>query len=127
MCELKGNFEITVLRVSGDLTDSGISEIAFKRIFDVLNAIGDVVGIALGNHFYGAIGQITDEAGEPVASGDTKSGETKADTLNTTFENYMFSRMVHFQWTIYSWLGSLAPVLFVYFNIKQVLWQDYSL
>jgi hypothetical protein len=45
---------------------------------------------------------------------DTKSGEAKTDTLDGTFENYMFGCLAHFKLTIYYRLDNLAPFWAIY-------------
>jgi len=95
---LKSDFEVRVLGVEGDFFDFGFPYIAGKGILDVPDAIGNIVGRALGEHFNGALRCVADKAGQLIAIGYTKSGEAKADTLDLADKNYMFSG--HFSYCV---------------------------
>jgi len=82
------------------LFDFGFSYIAGKGFFDVSDAMGDVVGGALGKHLHSAARAVADKAGQLVAVGYTKSGEAKADTLDSAGENYMFGGLAHFSYRV---------------------------
>jgi hypothetical protein len=56
---------------------------------DVLDAIVNVVGSALGEHFDRAVRQVADEAGKLVTAGHPVSGKAKSDTLDPADEYYV--------------------------------------
>ena len=105
------------------MLDICFSDITLERFLDVLNAVGDVIRVALSNHLDGAIGEIAYRAGELMSVGDTLSGEAtavtggceaEADALDLASENYMFGCLAHFKLTVYCRLDNLAPFWVIY-------------
>ena len=70
--------------------------IAGKRFFDVSDAVVNIIGMALGNHFNSAIGKIAYQAGQMITIGYIESGKTKADPLNSASKNYVLGGLAHF-------------------------------
>ncbi len=93
---LEGNFEFCVSGVNGDFFDFVTSYIAGKGFFDVSDAVSNVIFRALGEHFHGTIGTVSDEAGQLMSVGNVKGSETKPHPLDPADENYMFCCLVHF-------------------------------
>ena len=93
---LIGNFEIHVSGVNGDFFDFGFSYIAGEGFFDVSDAIVYIRIRARGEHFYSTIRTVADRTGQLMTVGYVKSGEAKADTLDSADENYMFGCLAHF-------------------------------
>ena len=91
------DFKVEVCRIDGDFFDFGVSYIAGKGILYFPDAIVNIFIRALGKHLNGAVGAVSDEAGQLVAIGYMISGETKTDSLDSTDENYMFGFLVHYR------------------------------
>ena len=66
------------------------SEAAFVNTFDIADAIINILGRALGDHFDGAVMYVADMACEVMAVGIIQSGEAKAHSLDATCENYLY-------------------------------------
>jgi len=52
--------------------------------------------MALNNHLNSAVRQVAGPAGQFITIGCIKSGEAKANTLDSASENYMFGSPAHF-------------------------------
>lgn len=78
---LKCDFKSLVLGVNEGIFDFGIDDVAGEGFLDVADAVADVVGVSLCEHFDGSVRQISDKAGQFVSAGYVKSRKAKADTL----------------------------------------------
>ena len=72
-----------------EVLDVHISYMAGIIFFDVLYAIVNVVGRALGEHFDRAVRQVADETGKLVTVGHSVSGKAKSDALDPPDEFYV--------------------------------------
>jgi len=77
------------LRVERDFFDFSFSDSISKGVFDVLKTRVDIIGVALDEHFNGAVQEITDETGQSVTSGYIVRCEAKANALDSADEDYM--------------------------------------
>ena len=92
---LEGNFEVHVLGVNGYFFDLCISYVAGKGALYFPDTVVNICIRALGEHFYSTIMTVADKAGQLMTVGYVKSGEAKADTLDSADENYMFGCLAH--------------------------------
>lgn len=59
----KGDFEVYALGVESNFLDFRFSYVTGKRFIYVGKAMGDVTGVALGEHLNRAVRQVADKAG----------------------------------------------------------------
>ena len=81
--------------VDGDFFDFGFSYIAGKGLLYFSDAIVYIRIRALGKHPDSTIMTVADKTGQLMTVGCVKSGEAKADTLDSADENYMFGTLAH--------------------------------
>ena len=86
----KCDIEIFIVRIDGNIFDLCLADIAGKGIFNIFDAVINVLGVTLGEHLDGAVRQVADISFELIEPGDPVGGESKADSLYTANENDMF-------------------------------------
>ena len=92
---LKSNFEFYVFWIERCFFGFGLSYVAGKGFFDISNAGGNVIGGALGQHFYSTVVTVTHKTGQPMAVGYVKSGIAEAYALDSADENYILGGLNH--------------------------------
>lgn len=102
----KGNSKVLIFRIGWDFNYSCLSYITTEIFPNVLYAIIDVPGWALGEHLDGAVRQVADETGELVALGHPVCGKAKTNALDTTDKNHKSCN--HYLWPIYYWLSTYS-------------------
>ncbi len=116
---LEGYSEICVLGVGGQIGDFCFCDVAEEGLLDVGYAVVYVGGCALGEHFYCCVGQVADEAGEPVAIGYSVGGEAEADALNAASEDYVLGD--HFSYVV---CRISYVVLRIAYLVLRIAWSD---
>jgi len=95
MRNLKANAKVRVCFVRGYVVDLGVSDISAEAVVNLIKAALNFFNIALCEHLDGAIGKVTDEAGNVITRCNPIDRPAKTDALNTAFENDMFCRNRH--------------------------------
>ena len=95
MGKSEGYAEAFEALIDGDFIDSYGGDASVEGPADGVDAIIDIFGRALGQHFDGAIGHISDMAFEAVGVSLVESGKTEADALDSALENDVFCYSFH--------------------------------
>ena len=72
-----------MFRIRWDFIDIHFSDMAGIVILDILDAIINVIGCALGEHLDRTVRQVADESGELMSIGHPVSGKPKTDALDS--------------------------------------------
>ena len=83
---LEGDIEIGIL--GGNRAILGFYIAYGESFFQVVDAVCDIVWVALGKHFHFSIGGVFDIAEKVIPFGNVACGESEADTLYRAAKNY---------------------------------------
>jgi hypothetical protein len=92
---LKGDFEVCVLWVYRSFLNPRIFDVTAKEFTNITYTVGYVIGIALGDHLDGTIGQVADPPHQSITVRYIMSREAKADSLHSAAKNYVFCGLTH--------------------------------
>jgi len=96
LAESECDFEVFILRVEGNVLDFDLCDVASNSFFNFLDALVDVIGRTLSEHFDIAISDVADKTGQLIVIGCTEGCEAKANALNAAGKDYMFRNLVHY-------------------------------
>ena len=91
----EGYPEVRVPGAGRDLPDLSVADLACKFGVDLLQAKPYVYSRALGEHLHCSVGQIPDEAGQPMAAGDPLGRVPKPHALYVPEEDDMSGDFFH--------------------------------
>lgn len=93
--ESEGYAEAFEAIIDGDFLNPYGGNVTVEGPADGVDTIIDILEAALGQHFDGAVGHISDVAFEVVGVGLVEGGEAEADALHAAFEDDMFCYSFH--------------------------------